>query len=353
MICPNVCSRRMRPTSSGGCSKPRCRSKPSPAASARMAKALGRDRRRRRRPRPPRRRWPPMQRRRRRPPLRDDVAVALGFGRRARTGRRRRGRRHADAATRPRRIATRSCRDRARACRRPRPADRASRRAWPNRRRARPLRASAAAPRRPPATYATRSPSSMRRGRRCRRAPTAARWRSCAATRTSTRPGSFRPEATALKVEALMKLGRDGGGARAGGAVRRRASGHPAGCARRGDCRPHETVSESGPAQADAQARRGGDRAGAVESRRRRTRTSREATSRRGPDAATARWSCRSWRPRRRPRPRTGARELAAASVSVPVAASRPTSADAHGRAANQRPTDSAAGTHPSWRRRA
>ena len=41
MICPNVCSTRTRPTSNDGCSKRALEKKPSPAASARMAKALG------------------------------------------------------------------------------------------------------------------------------------------------------------------------------------------------------------------------------------------------------------------------------------------------------------------------
>ena len=90
--------------------------------------------------------------------------------------------------------------------------------------------------------------------------------------------------------------------------------------------------------QADAKTCRGGDRGRRGGRSCRRTRRRREAASRRFPAGHTARRSSRRWRSRRRPRPQRGARRWPPRWCRSPLEASRPTSADAHGRAAKSDP---------------
>ena len=77
--------------------------------------------------------------------------------------------------------------------------------------------------------------------------------------------GSFRPEATALKIEALDEARPRGGGAGARRAIRRRAPGQPAGDRGWRRSPASRLRRRSGPVHADAEAGRGGDGAGAVE----------------------------------------------------------------------------------------
>ena len=166
MICPNACSRRTRPTSSGGCSDAALQKQPSSAASARMAKALGVTVAAIGTATPPAR-WPPMRRQRKGAAAEPSVwpwvsAGVIGLvvagavvGTRVR---------HAE----PRPVDLRGHRLRragtgARACRRPNPPP-----WWQT---AGPRgRSDPAQPRRPPPViFATRSRSSIRRAKRCPR----------------------------------------------------------------------------------------------------------------------------------------------------------------------------------------